>query len=139
VTDWQVVWLGVIAIAVALMALIQIVVLVAIARLAMQAVAGVKDLRREIRPLIDKVHKIADDASRVSGQAVRQVERLDGLIASTAVRIEDTVEAIQNVVLGPLRKGSAAVAVLRAVLGAFRGRGERRRHAHDDEDPLFVG
>ena len=138
-SDWQVVWLGVIAIAVALMALIQIVVLAAVAKLAFQAVAGVKDLRREIRPLIDKVNKIADDATRISGQAAAQVERLDTLIASTAVRIEETVEAVQNVVMGPLRQGSAVVAALRAVLGAFRNARDRRKPVHDDEDPLFVG
>ena len=52
-SDAGVVWLAVIAISVAVMALIQIVVLIAIARLALQAVRGVKELRSEIRPLIE--------------------------------------------------------------------------------------
>lgn len=138
-SDWQVIWLGVIAVAVALMALIQIVVLAAIAKLAMQAVAGVQELRREIRPLFDKVNRIADDATRISGQAAAQVERLDALVASTAVRIDETIEAVQTVVMGPLRQGSAVVAAVRAVVSAFRHSRDRRRPAHDDEDPLFVG
>ena len=138
-SDWQVVWLGVIAVSVALMALIQIVVLAAIAKLAMQAVAGVRDLRREIRPLFEKVNKVADDATRISSQAAAQVERLDALVASTAVRIDETIEAVQAVVMGPLRQGSAVVAAVRAIVSAFRTSRDRRRPAHDDEDPLFVG
>ena len=79
-TDWPVIWLGVIAISVALMALIQVVVLIAIARLALQAVRGVRELRSEIRPLIEKVNQVADDARAISGMAVMQVERLEEML-----------------------------------------------------------
>jgi hypothetical protein len=139
VSDWQVIWLGVIAIAVALMALIQIVVLAAIARLALQAVQGVRELRQEIRPLVEKVNKIADDATRVSGMAVSQIQRIDALVTAAAARVDETMTAVQNVVMGPVRQGSAVLAAARAIFSAFRSRPDRRGGHRDDEDPLFVG
>ena len=143
-TDWQAVWLGVIAIAVSLMALIQIVVLIGLARLAFQAVAGVRDLRKEIRPLIDKVNRIADDVNRISGIAVAQAERVQTLMNDTASRIDDTLGAARRVVMGPIRQGSAVMAAVRAIFSSLRGtkagpaRPSHHPH-HDDEDPLFVG
>jgi hypothetical protein len=140
VSDWQGIWLGVIAIAVALMALLQIVVLTALALLVRQAIAGVRDLRREVRPLVDTVQRIADDAEKISGLAVAQAERIDGLLSDTAARIDEAVGVIRRVVLGPVRQGSAVLAALRAVIGAFRGGGERGRYSRrEDEDALFVG
>lgn len=139
-TDWQLVWLGVIAIALSLMALIQIVVLIAIARLAWQAVQGVRDLRREIRPVMEKVHRVADDATRVSSLAVAQAERLSAFVTDTTSRLDDTVGAVQRFVTGPLRQGSAVAAAIKAVIASFRARPRPGRHTHhDDEDPLFVG
>ena len=136
-TDWQLVWLGVIAIALSLMALIQIVVLIAIARLAWQAVQGVRDLRREIRPVMEKVHR---DATRVSSMAVAQAERLSAFVTDTTSRLDDTVGAVQRFVTGPLRQGSAVAAAIKAVVASFRARPRPGRHTHhDDEDPLFVG
>jgi hypothetical protein len=139
VTDWPVVWLGVIAISVALMALIQIVVLIAIARLALQAVRGVKELRSEIRPLIEKFDKVADDARTISGKAVAQVERIETLLGSTAARLDQTMNAIHDIVTGPLRQGSAIVAAIRAMFASFGRKSGRSRPGRDDEDPLFVG
>jgi hypothetical protein len=142
VTEWSVVWLAVIAIAVALMALIQIVVLAGLALLVRQAIGGVRDLRREIRPLLQKVDRIADDATRVSGMAVAEVERLSALVRETSARIDETVAVAQRVVMGPVRQGSAIFAAARAIFSSFRSRstpGRPPRHTHDDEDPLFVG
>jgi len=139
VTDWPVIWLGVIAISVALMALIQVVVLIAIARLALQAVRGVRELRSEIRPLIAKIDQMADDARTISGKAVMQAERLEVMLASTAARFDETLAAIHSVVTGPLRQGSAVVAAIKAIFSAFGRKSDGSRHHRDDEDALFVG
>lgn len=138
-SDAGVGWLAVIAISVALMALIQVVVLIAIARLALQAVRGVKELRSEIRPLIDKVNQVADDARTISAKAVAQMDRLEALFGSTAARVDETLGAIHNIVTGPLRQGSAILAALRGMMSAFGRKSDRHRHTRDDEDPLFVG
>jgi ABC-type transporter Mla subunit MlaD len=139
VTDWPVIWLGVIAISVAVMALIQIGVLIAIARLATQAARGVRELRSELRPLIEKIDKVADDARTMSGKAVAQVERLEALLGSTAARLDETLGAVHNVVTGPMRQGAGIVAALRALWTTFGRRPDRHRHSRDDEDALFVG
>jgi len=139
VTDWPVIWLGVIAISVALMALIQVVVLIAIARLALQAVRGVRELRNEIRPLMDKINQVADDARAISARAVMQVDRLEAMLASTAARFDETLGAIHSVVTGPLRQGSAIVAAIKGIFSAFGRKSDASRHHRDDEDALFVG
>ena len=133
------VWLGVIAVSVAIMALIQLVVLGAIARLALLAIQGVRDLRRDVQPLIEKVNKIAEDVNRVSGIAAAQAERIDHVMASTARRIEDTLNALQDAVKGPVRQGSAIITALKAMFATFWRSSDRSRHGRDDEDPLFVG
>ena len=56
------VWLGVIAIAVLVMAVTQVAVLLRLSQVAKEASAATKDLRRELTPLIEKAHRIADDA-----------------------------------------------------------------------------
>ena len=61
-TDWSVIWLGVIAISVALMATLQIAVLIVLLKAALMALQGVRELRSEIGPLIEKIHQVADDA-----------------------------------------------------------------------------
>jgi hypothetical protein len=139
VTDWPVIWLGVIAVSVALMALIQVVVLIAIARLALQAVRGVRELRSEIRPLIEKVNQVADDARAISGMAALQAVRLEEMLASAAARFDETMGAIHSVVTGPLRQGSAVVAAIKAIFSAFGRKSDGSRHHRDDEDALFVG
>jgi hypothetical protein len=94
------------------------------------------ELRQSLGPLVEKAHRIADDAARVSSLAVAQVERIDSLLATTTTRVDEILQAIKNAVVEPLRQGGALVAVLKAVLSAFR---RPRRSDADDEDPLFVG
>jgi hypothetical protein len=142
VTDWQLVWLAVIAVSVAVMMVIQVGAIVAGIMLAKQLTATVQDLRREIKPLSDKVHRVADEAVRATSLATAQVERVDRLLAVTSARVEETVAIVQNALGGPVRQGAAVVMGIRAVMSAFRhwkssqpARGSHR----EDEDALFVG
>ena len=69
VIDWQLVCLAVIAMAVTVMTVVQIAVLLALARSARQVAETVQQVRQEIRPLAEKVHRIADDAARAAALA----------------------------------------------------------------------
>ena len=133
------VWLGVIAVAVAVMAILQIVVLLRLAQVAREASSATRDLRRELTPLIAKAHKIADDAGRVSALALTQVERVDHLFESTAVRIDETMQTVQDTLIRPVRQGAAVMAGVKAALAVFRARQDRGRYDRDDDDALFIG
>ncbi len=133
------VWLGVIAVAVLVMAVTQVAVLIRLSQVAREASAATRDLKRELTPLIEKANRIADDAGRVSGLALAQVQRLDVAITSTVRRIDETVTTVQSAIINPVRQGAAVVAGLKAALAVFRARQDRGRYHRDDEDALFIG
>jgi uncharacterized protein YoxC len=137
--NWQVFFIGVIAISVLAIAIGQIAMSIAIARAARKVAKVVDEMQGEIKPLIAKANRIADDAARVTELAVIQVERVDSLLATTTVRVEEALNLVQTVVGGPVRQGAAILAVMRAALNAFKGWQKRSAAPQDDEDPLFVG
>ena len=133
------VWLGVIAIAVLVMAIVQVAVVIRLSQVARETSAATRDLRRDLTPLIEKANRIADDASRVSALALTQMERMDHVLSTTVQRIDDTVTAVQTAIVSPVRQGAAVVAGLKAALAVFRARQDRGRYGRDDEDALFIG
>lgn len=133
------VWLGVIAVAVLVMAVVQVAVVVQLLRVARSVSAATADLRKELTPLIAKVNKVADDAGKVSALALTQLERVDRLMDNTVRRIDDTLAVVQDAVLGPVRQGAAVMAGVKAALAVFGSRQDRRRYGRDDEDALFIG
>ena len=140
-TDWPVVFLGLMALSLVIMATIQVAAILVGIKVARQMGVAVDDLRREIKPLSDKVNRIADDAQRASSLVVLQVERVDQMMVTTAARLDTTLEILQGFASGPIRQGAAAVAAFRAATAIFRdwkGKG-RQRHGRDDDDALFVG
>jgi hypothetical protein len=143
VTDWQVIFLGVMAVSLVLMAAAQLVVALALVRSVKQVSETIAQLQRDIRPVLDKVAKIADDASQVASLALVQAERVDALLKTTTARIDETFGVVQRAVAEPLRHGSALLAALRAAFSVVREFQTARRPATagvgEDEDPLFVG
>ena len=138
-TEWQVVFLGIIAVALVAMAGAQVYMGLAVARASRQVTETAETFRRDVRPLIEKATKVTEDAARVTALAVVQVERVDLMAASVAMRVDDTLSVVQRSVVAPVREGAAVVAGIRAMIGAFRDRQGRPPAPRDDEDPLFVG
>jgi len=134
--------LGVMAGALVVMALGQLVLAIMGARMARQATDAMQEVRRDLRPILERAQKIANDAARTSDIARSQAERIDQIIALTAQRIDETLTNVQAAVSGPLRQGSAVVAGIRAAMEVLRNVSERRgtaRAREEDEDALFVG
>ena len=146
-SDWALIWLGIIAVSVAVMAIIQIGLIVASLRVARQLSATTEELRREIRPLVDKVHRIADEAGRATSLATVQIERVDQILSTTTARVDEGLAIVRHAIGGPLRQGYAVALAVRAEISAFGqrapGRGRRRADpspaTRDEEDALFVG
>lgn len=138
-SEWPAIWLGVIAIAVAVMAIVQVAAALAALKMAKQSAVALEELRREIKPLVEKAHKVSDEAARVAALAATQMERVDRLLSSTADRIDETITVVQSALIEPARHGAAALAAMRAALAAVRGWRDRGGHGRDEEEALFVG
>ena len=138
-TDWPVVWTATIAVAVVVMAIVQIVILLLAARMARQTSDTIQQIRQDLRPIVEKANRISDDAARATALAAAQVERIDGMLDSTARRLDETLGAVQGAVVGPARQGAAFVAAMRAAIAVFRSIGDRHRSDRDEEEALFVG
>jgi hypothetical protein len=127
------------AVALILMALAQLMVAIGVTRAARETAEIARDFSRDLRPIVDKLNKITDDAAKVASLALVQAERIDTLVASTAERVDDTLSIVQTAVLRPVRHGTAIMAGVRAAFAAFRRPPARPRHVRDDEDALFIG
>lgn len=138
-TEWEVIFLGVMALALVAMAAAQMIMAREVAKVARQAAEATQEFRRELRPLVDKLHKITDDASKVTSLALVQAERVDQFMATTAQRIDEAVSVVQDAVVQPIRHGAAVLAGVRAALAIFGRGASAGRRGHDEEDALFIG
>jgi hypothetical protein len=133
------VWLAVMAIALVVMAIVQVALIVVALQLARRMTVMLDEIRREVRPVVDRIHRLADDAQRATSLAVTQVERIDALLATTAERVDEVLRVVQAAFSGPVRQGAAILAAVRAIVGAVRQWPPRERERREEEDPLFVG
>lgn len=138
-SDWPAVWLGVIAVSVAVMTTLQLAAGFAVIRLARQTSQALRDFQREVQPLVEKAHRIADDAARTTALAAAQAERIDAFLRTTTDRVDETFGMVQSAIVGPLKQGSVLLAVAKAAFTIFSGSGRTSRGTRDDEDALFVG
>jgi hypothetical protein len=142
-----VVFLGVIA----LSSLIQGALLLILARGGLRLSKRVQDLQvrveSEIKPILDDVSAVARNVSQVSDLATAQALRIQGAIAETARKVEETREEIKGVFAHPAAAMSDVLAFLKGVrrglevyrkLGGFEAqtKGAARRYA--DDEHLFI-
>jgi hypothetical protein len=135
------VFLGIIAVATAVMALVQIGAIVMLTRVATQVRDTASTIQQDLRPLIARATAIADEAQKTATIATAQAQKIDRLVTELTQRVDDTSAVIQEAILTPAREGMAIVAGLKAALGALRGlRDLRGRPGRiEDEDALFIG
>jgi hypothetical protein len=132
-------FLGLIAAATTVMAVIQIVAVVYAARAAREATLAAQQMQRDLAPILANARKATDDAARITALALTQVERVDEFVSTTSARVDEAMSVIHDVIVGPVRQGSALLAGVRAALEFFASR-QARRHGTDDEDEsLFIG
>ena len=138
---WTPVFLGVIALAVTVMAALQVGMVVYGARLARRVTDLADRVEREASPVLASLQTVGADAARAAALAAAQMERADRLFADVSQRIQETTVVLQESVVAPAREGAAVVAGVRAALAALRDvrSGVRRQRRVDEEDPLFIG
>jgi len=135
------VFLGIIAVAVAIMAIIQVAAIF-FAMSAARRIGQVADrLEQDLRPVVSNLQAITAEAARATTLAAAQIERADRLFADLARRAEQVMSAVPSL-LGPAGKGFAFLNGIKAALAAIQElrRSSRRRAAHpEEEDALFIG
>jgi len=133
--------LGIIAVAVLVMAVIQVAAIV-FAMSAAKRIGQVADrLEQDLRPVVSNLHTITSEAARVTTLAAAQMERADRMFADFSRRAEQVMAAVPTL-LGPAGKGFAFLNGIKAALAAIQElrRSSRRGAAHpDEEDALFIG
>ena len=138
-SQWAVVFLGIIAVSTLVTSILQIAVLVMAGRVARRLELLVVQVEQEIKPLLGHVNAIGRDAARAASLATAQMERVDRLFADVAGRIEQTLGGVHQLLNGPVREGAALMSGLRAMMNVLREfRGGRGRSRGEDEDALFI-
>jgi hypothetical protein len=141
VTNWNGVFLGVIAVATLAIAVTQIAVIVVAGRAARRVAQIAEQFERDVKPLFGHLNAIGHDAARAASLATAQVERVDRLFTDVALRFEQTMNAVQDTVIGPVREGRALISAFRAAMQAvreLRQNGRPRQGRGEDEDALFI-
>lgn len=145
------VFLGLIALAVLAMAAGQVAAVVMGARIVRRLGESVSRLEEDIRPIVANVQAMSADASRATAMATAQVERAGRLLNDASQRVEDTMSAVQRVILGPARDGVAIFRGIKAAFSAFTDLKSRSRSRHatapvavpdppaDDDHASFIG
>ena len=135
------VWLGIIAVAVLVMAVIQVAAIV-FAMSAARRIGQVADrLEENLNPVVSNLQTITAEAARMTTLAAAQVERADRMFADLTRRGEQVMAALPTL-LGPAGKGLAFLNGIKAALAAIHElrRSSRRGASHpDEEDALFIG
>ena len=138
-------FLGIIALAVVVMAAIQVAAILAGIRLARRVEQLATQIDQEIKPLIANLSALSSEAARAAALAAKQAERLDRVLGEMVERVDKTLNAAHEFVTGPARQGLAIMAGVKAVIDSFRGLREASRRrtaprpAMDEEESLFIG
>ncbi len=145
---WGLVFLGIIALA----SIVQAGFLIGLALAGRKLSRRVTDLQerveRDLRPTLDNLSRVTRNLAEVTDLSVLQVRRVDGLLADTIDKIEETTTLIRQVVLrpiGPLVDIAAFFKGLRRGLEVYqtlRGFDRRERPGRggdvEDDEHLFI-
>ena len=133
--------LGIIAMAVLVMAIVQVVAAIMAAKAVRQMTDAIGRLDADVRPIVANLQQITTDAARATALAAAQVERIDRVMGDVSRHVEQTAKAIP-LLIESARDGFSVLGGLKAVVNAFR---EIRRTREpkpasvDEEDALFIG
>lgn len=115
-------FLGVIALAVLVMAAIQVAAIVFAARAARRVRDAVDRLEQNVQPIMANLQVMTSEAARASSAAAAQVQRAEQLIGEAFGTVQGIVAALAS-----LGKGSG------------REASRKRPAAAEEEDVLFIG
>ena len=135
-------FLGIIAVAVLVMAVIQVAAIVFAMSAARRIGQVAERLERDLRPVVANLQTVSSEAARVTSLAAAQLERADKAFADLTRRADQVMSVIPSL-FSPAGKGMAFLSGIKAALAAIqelRRSSSRRGSAHaEEEDALFIG
>ena len=137
-------FLGIIAVAVLVMAMIQVAAMVFATRAARRVGDAVTRFERDVKPIVANLQVMSSEAARASTVAAAQVQRAEQLITDLTARVDRTAAILQSSIVAPAREGFAVVQGIIAAFAALRGGSRpteppKRPAPAEEEDPLFIG
>lgn len=123
------VFLGIIAVAVLVMAIIQVAAIVFAARAARRVGEALARLDEEMRPIIANLKSVSADAARISSVAAAQAEQAEQVLTRLRGRLEALLQAVQD----------AIRRIFPWTTWWSRRADPRRRQPTEEEDALFIG
>ena len=143
-------FLGIIAVAVLVMAIIQVAAIVFAARAARSVSDVMSRLERDVKPIVANLQTMSTDAARATASATAQIERAQQTVESVlnhvdavGQRVEQTLQTIHEGILAPAREGFAFFQAIRSIFSGPsrppRGGTRHRPPTPEDEDALFIG
>jgi|CXWL01.1.fsa_nt_gi hypothetical protein len=133
--------LGIIALAVTVMAILQVVVAIMATKAVKRVADAANRFDTDVRPIVLNLQQATADAARATSLAAAQVERIDRVMGDVSRHVEQTAKAIP-LLIEAARDGFTVLGGLKAVINAIR---EMRRAKEpqpvsvDEEDALFIG
>jgi sugar-specific transcriptional regulator TrmB len=147
-SDWALVFLGVIALA----SLAQTVFLIVLALESRRMAARIEELRdrfeKDLRPSLDNLSRITRNLAEISDLGVVQAHRVDEALSDTLEKVRDTTETVRKFLVRPLLPLADIVAFLRGVRrgievykqlrGFDRGRRAPQPRSYSEDEHLFI-
>src|SRR4029434_1196800 len=100
------------------MAIGQVAAVIVAARTVRRVGDRLGQLEETIPPIVANRQRISDDAARATAVATAQVERAEQIMDDVARRVDETMTAVQETILGPARSRSGVFQTLPRVLRA---------------------
>jgi hypothetical protein len=116
---------------IALLSFAQVLLLLAVVRTSrrvLERAAALEDeYRREIRPQLDKLAHVTENAVRITDAAVRQLPGVEAALDQAAGTVRKSADIVEWLVLRPLSAVAAGVALLSSVRRLLRGPAQASR------------
>jgi hypothetical protein len=116
---------------IALLSFAQVLLLLAVVRTSrrvLERAAALEDeYRREIRPQLDKLAHVTENAVRITDAAVRQLPGVEAALGQAAGTVRKSADIVEWLVLRPLSAVAAGVALLSSVRRLLRGPAQASR------------
>ena len=122
-------FLGIIAVAVLVMAIIQVAAIVFAARAARRVGEAMARLEEDMRPIVANLKTVSADAARISSMAAAQAEQAEQVLT----RLRDRLEALMQAVQDAIRR------IFPWTSWWTRRADPRKRQPTEEEDALFIG
>ena len=91
-------FLGIIAVAVLVMAIIQVAAIVFAARAARRVGEAMARLEEDMRPIVANLKTVSADAARISSMAAAQAEQAEQVLTRLRDRLEALMQAVQDAI-----------------------------------------